>query len=48
VRRTIETSFADGPAVQVVSGLRPGEKVVVLGQYEIEDGAAVTPAKESP
>jgi multidrug efflux pump subunit AcrA (membrane-fusion protein) len=41
VRRRIETGLDDGRRVQLRSGVRPGEEVVVAGQAKLEDGRLV-------
>jgi membrane fusion protein (multidrug efflux system) len=41
VRRRIETGLDDGRRVQLRSGVRPGEEVVVAGQAKLEDGRPV-------
>src|SRR4029453_17608530 len=40
-RRAVEVGLTSADEVQIVSGLRAGEKVVVKGQDELPDGAAV-------
>jgi len=41
VRRVVEAGFVDGNDTEVVSGVEPGELVVVKGQRELRDGAGV-------
>ena len=41
-RRTVVVGLTSGDEVQIVSGVREGEKVVVKGQDELPDGATVT------
>jgi hypothetical protein len=37
----------EGGKVEISQGLRPGEQIIRLGQYELEDGAKVLPAEAS-
>ena len=39
--KAVVTGAPQGAKVQIVSGLKPGERVIVQGQYELEDGAKV-------
>jgi RND family efflux transporter MFP subunit len=41
-RREVVAGLTSGDEVQIVSGVREGEKVVVKGQEELPDGATVT------
>jgi RND family efflux transporter MFP subunit len=41
-RRAVVVGLTSGDEVQIVSGVREGEKVVVKGQDELPDGATVT------
>ena len=43
LRRPVETGILDGDQVEIVSGLDPGETVVVTGQDNLFDGARVRP-----
>lgn len=45
VRREIETGLVSKGRVEIVSGLAPGETVVVEGNHALRDGAAVRPAR---
>jgi HlyD family secretion protein len=40
-QREIETGVEEGDKVQVVSGLKAGEKVVTSGAYAMDDGTKV-------
>lgn len=40
-RRAVDAGADDGERIQIKSGLTAGEAVVVLGNYELEDGMAV-------
>jgi membrane fusion protein (multidrug efflux system) len=40
-RRVVETGFVDGDDTEIVSGVEPGDLVVVKGQRQLRDGAAV-------
>ena len=44
--RKIETGVRDGDNVQVLSGLKPGERVVTVGGLGLEDGAHVKVERE--
>jgi HlyD family secretion protein len=39
--RTVTTGLVDGPNVEILSGLRPGETVITAGQAGLIDGARV-------
>jgi multidrug efflux pump subunit AcrA (membrane-fusion protein) len=39
--RRVETGAARADAVEIASGLRPGEPVVVAGQQRVRDGSRV-------
>lgn len=41
MRRAVDAGEDDGDRIQIKSGLAAGESVVVLGNYELEDGMAV-------
>lgn len=41
-RRALKTAAVDGARVVVASGLRQGERVVLEGQYKLEDGSRVS------
>ncbi|HEX6989461.1 MAG TPA: efflux RND transporter periplasmic adaptor subunit [Bacillota bacterium] len=43
LRRPVEAGIVDGDLVEIVSGLNPGETVVVTGQENLYDGARVRP-----
>jgi multidrug efflux pump subunit AcrB len=40
-RRDVKTGFADADVVEILSGIRAVEQVVVTGNYELEDGMPV-------
>ena len=40
-RREVEIGVDNGDQVEIVSGLKPGEQVVVSGQHMLADGAPV-------
>ena len=37
-RQDVELGYEDGDAVEVRSGLKPGDEVVVAGQGKLKDG----------
>ncbi len=41
VQRKVQTAIEDGGRIQIISGLEPGEKVIVSGQENLEDGAEI-------
>ena len=36
--RRVETGILDGDRIQIVSGVAPGDRVVVVGQRDLRDG----------
>lgn len=44
-RKNVQTGLATSDFVEIKSGLKSGEKVVVLGNYELKDGMAVRESK---
>lgn len=40
-RRTVQIGYADGDRVQIVSGLKPGDRVITLGRDAVRDGSEV-------
>lgn len=40
-RRNLETGIIDGDYIEIIRGLKGDEKVVIQGQYNLEDGARV-------
>ena len=50
VRHEVKLGLANAEAVEVIAvDLQPGDTVVILGNYELEDGMAIQPAgKEAP
>lgn len=44
VSRIVETGIESGRQIEIVSGLKPGEKVVVAGNEKLKDGMAVQTA----
>ena len=48
VRRDLELGIEQGDRIEVVSGLEPGDKLVVTGQQSLEDGSPVQIAGSSP
>jgi len=44
VRREVETGVVSEGRIEIVSGLAPGESVVVVGNHNLRDGARVRPA----
>ncbi len=44
-RREIETGIIDGDRVEVVSGLKAGERVIIKGQRQLEEGELVEVVK---
>ena len=43
-RRAVSTGSVQGDLVEIVSGLKPGERVVIRGGFTLKDGDAVRPA----
>lgn len=41
VRKTVETGYSRGDAVEITAGIGDGENVIVMGQTGLKDGAAV-------
>ncbi len=41
VQRKVETGIEESGRVQILSGLKPGEKVIVAGQEKLKDGAEI-------
>ena len=41
-RRLVEVGFEDDKHSEIVSGLEPGEKIIVQGQRSLSDGQAIT------
>jgi multidrug efflux pump subunit AcrA (membrane-fusion protein) len=39
--RTLELGIEQGDRIEVISGLRPGEKIVTTGQQGLQDGARI-------
>jgi membrane fusion protein, multidrug efflux system len=46
--RPLKVAFVEGPDAVIDSGLQPGEKVVVDGQYKLQPGAKIRPAEPAP
>lgn len=46
--REIKTGLREGPRVEVLSGLKEGDPLVVSGQQRLTDGAAIAPVSEAP
>ena len=46
VRVKVSTGIVQGDRTQIVSGLQPGDQVIVLGQKNVKDGASVKMAGE--
>ncbi len=40
-QRKVETGIEEGGRIQIISGLTPGEKVIVSGQEKLKDGAEI-------
>jgi membrane fusion protein (multidrug efflux system) len=47
-QRPIQIGMSDNTSIEVVSGLAPGEQVVVVGQNGLRDGAAIQVANPAP
>jgi len=47
VRRPVETGIEDGGRVQILTGIEPGEKVIIAGHERVRDGVAVRVAGAS-
>jgi len=41
IQRKVQTGIEEGGRVQILSGLNPGEKVIVSGQEKLKDGAEI-------
>jgi membrane fusion protein, multidrug efflux system len=41
VARTVETGIESGNLIQIVSGIRPGDKVIIAGNEKLKNGAEV-------
>lgn len=46
-RQEVTTGIEDGGAVQILTGLQPGEFVIATGAYGLPDGTKVSPAPSS-
>lgn len=46
-RRTVETGIRDGGRIEILSGLEPGERIVVLGQSGLREGTLVAAVDEA-
>jgi multidrug efflux pump subunit AcrA (membrane-fusion protein) len=46
-RRPVKIGLADGARVEIVSGVKAGEAVIVDGQAGLPDGAAITLSDEA-
>jgi multidrug efflux pump subunit AcrA (membrane-fusion protein) len=46
-RRTVETGITDGAHVEIVSGVKAGEMVIVDGQAGLPNDAAITTPNDS-
>ena len=44
-RRPVQIGLSDGTSVEIVSGIKAGEQVIVDGQAGLPDGTAITEAK---
>ncbi len=46
----VKTGIQQGATIQIISGLQPGEQVIVSGQYGLPDKTKVkaTPARQNP
>ncbi len=47
IRTVIDTGFRDGQEVEVTNGLKPGDQIVIAGQFKLQDGQEVTVIDES-
>jgi membrane fusion protein (multidrug efflux system) len=47
-QRPIQTGMSDNASIEVVSGLAPGEQVVVVGQTGLRDGAPIQVVNQTP
>jgi membrane fusion protein (multidrug efflux system) len=47
-QRPVQTGMSDNTSIEIVSGLAPGEQVVVVGQNGLRDGAAIQVANPTP
>jgi multidrug efflux pump subunit AcrA (membrane-fusion protein) len=47
-RRVVMTGIAAGEQIEIVSGVKSGESVIVSGQNGLPDGAKVTTASGAP
>lgn len=48
VQRNLELGIEQGDRIEVISGLQPGDRLVVTGQESLEDGSPVQIAGSSP
>jgi len=48
VRRLVETGLEEGNRVQIITGVQPGDKVIVAGGGQLQDGAAVSVPGQEP
>jgi len=46
-QREVTTGAEENGLVEILNGIKPGEKVIKLGQYELSDGAKVQPAEKA-
>ena len=46
-QREVTTGAEQNGFVEILNGIKPGEKVIKLGQYELSDGAKVQPAEKA-
>jgi membrane fusion protein (multidrug efflux system) len=47
-QRPVQIGMSDNTSIEIVSGLAPGEQVVVVGQNGLRDGAAIQVANPAP
>jgi membrane fusion protein (multidrug efflux system) len=47
-QRPVQIGMSDNTSIEIVSGLAPGEQVVVVGQNGLRDGAAIQVANPTP
>jgi multidrug efflux pump subunit AcrA (membrane-fusion protein) len=47
-RRPVRTGLSDSTHVEILSGVKAGEHVIVDGQAGLPDGAAITVGREQP
>jgi membrane fusion protein, multidrug efflux system len=47
-RRSVQVGYSDGNRVEIVKGLKPGDRVITLGRNAVRDGSAVQLISDAP